>query len=90
MAKPYSYQNGGDWTWFGGRMLSGLIANGYPAEAYTEMLPMVERVLANNDFHEWYTVENKASGSGSYRGAAGVLGKAILELRAWAAGIAGN
>lgn len=90
MAKPYSYQNGGDWTWFGGRMLSCLIANGYPADAYTEMLPMVDRVLANNDFHEWYTVENKASGSGSYRGAAGVLGKAILELRAWAAGVEDN
>ena len=85
MAKTYSYQNGGDWTWFGGRTLSGLIANGCPVEAYEEMLPMVERVLANNDFHEWYTLDNKAAGSGTYRGAAGVLGKAIVELRAWAA-----
>ena len=48
---------------------------------------MVERVLANNDFHEWYTLDNKAAGSGTYRGAAGVLGKAILELRGWAANI---
>ncbi|MBX3177781.1 MAG: glycoside hydrolase family 99-like domain-containing protein [Candidatus Hydrogenedentes bacterium] len=85
LTKPYTYQNGGDWTWFGGRMLSGLVANGYMAEAYEEMEPMVERVLKNGGFYEWYTIENQPAGSGSYRGSAGVLGKAILELREWAA-----
>ncbi|MDD7561117.1 MAG: hypothetical protein PUK02_04920, partial [Parabacteroides sp.] len=29
MAKPYVYQNGGDWTWFGGRMIQQLVANGF-------------------------------------------------------------
>jgi len=24
---PYSYQNGGDWTWYGGRMINGLVAH---------------------------------------------------------------
>ena len=28
MSKPYVYQNGGDWTWFGGRMIQQLVANG--------------------------------------------------------------
>ena len=89
MAKPYSYQNGGDWTWFGGRMLSQLIANGYGAEVYEEMGPMLDRVLKNGGFFEWYTVDNTPSGSGSYRGSAGVLGKAIRELRTWAEGAVG-
>ena len=25
MRSPYSYQNGGDWCWFGGRMIQALI-----------------------------------------------------------------
>lgn len=36
MAKPYVYQNGGDWTWFGGRMIQQLVANGFVEEAYDE------------------------------------------------------
>lgn len=37
MAKPYVYQNGGDWTWFGGRMIQQLVANGFVEEAYDEI-----------------------------------------------------
>ena len=39
---PYGYQNGGDWTWFGGRMVQALTANGLVAEAYDELLPIGE------------------------------------------------
>jgi hypothetical protein len=83
---PYSYQNGGDWTWFGGRMIQQLIAHGHVAQAYREILPMVERVERNDGFFEWYTVANEPKGSGLYRGSAGVLGKAIQMLLAWAEG----
>ncbi|MDX1285086.1 MAG: hypothetical protein R3182_08745, partial [Draconibacterium sp.] len=75
---PYGYQNGGDWTWFGGRMIQQLIKNGFVEEAYEQMQPMVKRVKDNNGFFEWYTVENKPKGSGTFRGSAGVLHKAIL------------
>ena len=82
---PYTYQNGGDWTWFGGRMVQALIANGFPREAYTEMSPMIDRVLKNNGFYEWYDVKTGApSGSRDFRGEAGVLYDAIVQLRAWA------
>ena len=81
---PFSYQNGGDWTWFGGRMIQQLIANGFVEEAYRQLLPMVERVEANDGFFEWYTVSNEPKGSGLFRGSAGVLGKAIQMLQAWA------
>jgi hypothetical protein len=81
---PFSYQNGGDWTWFGGRMIQQLIAHGYIEQAYRQMLPMVERVERNDGFFEWYTVTNEPRGSGLFRGSAGVLGKAIQMIRAWA------
>ena len=81
---PYSYQNGGDWTWFGGRMIQTLIKHGFVDEAYRQLLPMVQRVRKNNGFYEWYSVDNKPRGSGTFRGSAGVLGTAIEMLRSWA------
>jgi glycogen debranching enzyme len=77
MNPVYSYQNGGDWTWFGGRMIQELIRNGFIAEAYEQMQPMVKRVIDNDGFFEWYSVDNQPRGSGTFRGEAGVLYTAI-------------
>lgn len=82
--KAWSYQNGGDWCWFGGRMVRQLIAHGLVTEAYEELKPMVSRVLRHGGFHEWWTRDNQPRGSGKFRGSAGVLGMAIVELRDWA------
>ena len=78
MNPEYSYQNGGDWTWFGGRMIQELIKNGFVEEAYQQMQPMVKRVKDNDGFFEWYSVNNEPRGSGTFRGSAGVLYKAII------------
>jgi len=80
MNPVYSYQNGGDWTWFGGRMIQQLIKNGFFEEAYEQIQPMVKRVKDNNGFYEWYSVDNKPRGSGTFRGEAGVLYTAIRML----------
>ncbi len=48
--KPYSYQNGGDWCWFGGRMIRELIRNGLVEDAYQELRPMVSRVVKHEGF----------------------------------------
>ncbi len=80
---PYGYQNGGDWTWFGGRMIQELIKNGFVKEAYEQILPMTERVMKNKGFYEWYSVDNEPKGSGTFRGSAGVLYKAILMFEEW-------
>ena len=85
MMYPYGYQNGGDWTWFGARMIMGLIENGFIAEAYDELQPMLARVVENNGFYEWYTPAGEPMGSGTYRGEAGVLYKCNQMLREWAA-----
>ena len=82
---PYGYQNGGDWTWFGGRMIQQLIKNGFVDEAYVQVKPMIDRVIKNDGFFEWYTVDNKPKGSGTFRGSAGVLYIAITMFEDWAA-----
>jgi len=77
---PYGYQNGGDWTWFGGRMIQQLVKYGFVEEAYEQLIPMTERVVVNDGFYEWYTEKNEPKGSGTFRGSAGVLYKAIEML----------
>jgi len=84
MRLPYSYQNGGDWSWFGGRMIQQLVKHGYPAEAYRELRPMAERVQRVGGFYEWWSLDNQPRGSSGYRGSAGVLGRAIELLQEWA------
>lgn len=81
---PYGYQNGGDWTWFGARMIWGLAENGFIKEAYEELRPMLARVVRNKGFNEWYTQSGEPKGSGTFRGEAGVLVRAIEQLRSWA------
>ncbi|MRX63047.1 GH36-type glycosyl hydrolase domain-containing protein [Maribacter luteus] len=84
MNPEYNYQNGGDWTWFGARMIQQLVKYGFVEDAYEQLLPMTDRVIKNNGFYEWYTVDNKPEGSGTFRGSAGVLYKAILNFEEWA------
>lgn len=80
----YGYQNGGDWTWFGARMIQQLICNGFVQEVYDQARPPFERVVANNGFYEWYGKDGTPSGSGIFRGEAGGLHKAIEDFRKWA------
>jgi len=82
--KAYGYQNGGDWTWFGARMVRQLALKGYVAESYRELVPMLDRVLKHRGFYEWWTPDNRPRGSAQFRGSAGVLIEAIHELRKWA------
>ncbi|MFA5329882.1 MAG: hypothetical protein WC384_18950 [Prolixibacteraceae bacterium] len=83
MNPEYSYQNGGDWTWFGGRMIQQLICYGFVQEAYDQVQPMLKRVKDNDGFYEWYSVDNKPRGSGTFRGSAGVLYTAIRMFEDW-------
>ncbi|WP_010664833.1 GH36-type glycosyl hydrolase domain-containing protein [Marinilabilia salmonicolor] len=77
---PYSYQNGGDWTWFGGRMIQQMIHYGFIEDALNEVQPMFDRVLQNDGFYEWYTLDNEPEGSGVFKASAGVLYEVIKLL----------
>jgi glycogen debranching enzyme len=81
---PYTYQNGGDWCWFGGRMIQQLVRYGFVGDAYRNLQPMVERVKRVGDFYEWWTRDNQPKGSPQFRGSAGAVGKAIEMLQGWA------
>ena len=82
--KVYNYQNAGDWDWFGGRMIQQLVAYGFVQRAYDEMQPMIERFMRDGRFYEWYSRDNKPTGSADFKGSAGVLAKAVDMLRDWA------
>ena len=84
VSAPYQYQNGGDWTWFGGRLIQQLISYGFVKEAYELAKPMYERVVKNNDFYEWYQIDGTPSGSAEFKGSAGVLAKSIQMFDNWA------
>jgi hypothetical protein len=84
VSPPYHYQNGGDWTWFGGRMIQQLIAYGFVAEAYSLAKPMFDRVLENDGFYEWYMMDGTPQGSADFKGSAGVLAKSIAMFWDWA------
>lgn len=77
----YSYQNGGDWTWYGGRTVQQLIHHGMYEEAYLSMSPMLDLVIKNNGFYEWWTPAGEPRGASSFRGAAGVLWKSIKMFK---------
>ncbi len=66
-------------------MIQQLIHYGFVKEAYEQVQPMVERVKKNNGFYEWYSIKNEPKGSGTFRGSAGVLYKAITMFDEWAA-----
>jgi hypothetical protein len=78
----YQYQNGGDWTWFGARLIPVLVREGMVEEAARELAPFIGRVIENDGFYEWYTVEGEPRGSGVFKGSAGVLLEAIESVRA--------
>ena len=80
MMGAYQYQNGGDWTWFGARWIQVLVRYGMIREAYDELKPMLQRTV-DSGFYEWYHLDGTPVGSGTYRGTAGVLYKAIKMLR---------
>lgn len=84
ISAPYEYQNGGDWTWFGARMIQQLIIYGFIEDAYNLSKPMFERVVANQEFYEWYRLDGSPAGSAAFKGSAGALSKAGVLLKTWA------
>ncbi len=60
--QPWGYANGGDWTWWGAQTVAAYADAGYGTEAYAALLPMVERVLRDREFFEWYDRDNVPAG----------------------------
>jgi hypothetical protein len=61
-------------------MILGMIQNDLLNDAVEALEPMLAFVVRDGDFYEWYAKDNSCQGSAQYRGAAGQLALAILEL----------
>lgn len=78
--KPFNYQNGGDWPWWGGRVPQALSQHGLYAEAAEALLPIARMMEEAGGFHEWYLPDGTPRGAAGFRGAAGVFAKAAELL----------
>jgi hypothetical protein len=78
--KSYSYQNGGDWVWFGGRWVSALAQLGLGAQATQSMHQIVRMVHPHDSIYEWYSLNGQPRGARDFKGAAGVILQAFEDL----------
>lgn len=79
---PYIYVNATDWVWWGGRTIEAMIETGHLEMAYQEISPILDRVIADDGFFEWYSIkDHKPHGSNTFMGAAGAMGKAIRLMQ---------
>ncbi|MGH9461308.1 MAG: hypothetical protein ACRD1X_08820, partial [Vicinamibacteria bacterium] len=76
---PYSYQNGGQWDWFGGRFVLAEFERGFSERAHQHLLEIARKVTRNRGLHEWQTRDGSGRGSRHYAGSAGALGAASFR-----------
>jgi hypothetical protein len=76
---PWRYQNGGEWDWIGGRLVSALYQAGFRREAETYLKEIIAKNLEEMNIFEWSDRTGNGQGASFYAGAAGVLGEAILS-----------
>jgi hypothetical protein len=78
LRSPWSYQNGGEWDWIGGRLVTALYQNGFRKEADKYLEEIAAKNLSDMNIFEWSDKAGNGQGASFYAGAAGVLGEAIL------------
>lgn len=76
---PYEYQNGGQWDWYGGRLIYAMFEHGFSRTAKEKLLEIARKNLANRSFFEWDTREGIGMGNGFFCGSAGSLSRTIFE-----------
>jgi cellobiose phosphorylase len=74
----FEYQNGGQWDWFGGRLLLAMYQYNYP-DATSQLQKIANKAIKNQDIYEWDSVIGEGKGSKFYSGSAAVIGRAIVE-----------
>ncbi len=77
--EPYEYQNGGQWDWFGGKLVLAMFERGYSREAREKLMEIARKNIANGGLYEWDTKDGQGRGSDFYSGSAGSLARALVE-----------
>jgi hypothetical protein len=75
----YEYQNGGQWDWFGGRLVLALYRNGFSRLATEKLGEIAAKDLANGGLFEWDDKNGAGRGSDFFAGSAGSLAGALVE-----------
>jgi hypothetical protein len=70
MDDPYEYQNGGQWDWFGGRIVCAMFEHGFSRQAREKLLEIAKKDVANRGLYEWDSPDGTGRGS---------LAKALFE-----------
>ncbi|MGD0782596.1 MAG: hypothetical protein ABSA30_07030 [Candidatus Aminicenantales bacterium] len=76
---PFEYQNGGQWDWFGGKLILGMFRDGAAAEAVGELLAIAAKDAAHGGLFEWDAPDGAGRGSARFSGSAGSLTRALIE-----------
>ncbi len=79
MDDPYEYQNGGQWDWFGAKLVYAMFERGFSRTARQKLLEIAKKGAANKGLYEWDTPAGRGQGSAFYSGSAGSLGLALVE-----------
>ena len=77
--EPWSYQNGGQWDWFGGRLVLAELEHGRAARGREHLLELARKAQRTGGLYEWHTRDGEGRGSGQYAASAGALGAAVIE-----------
>lgn len=77
--EPYEYQNGGQWDWFGGKLVLSMFKAGFKETAVEKLLEIARKSDLNKGLFEWDAPDGKGRGSSFYSGSAGSLARALLE-----------
>ncbi len=79
MDHAYEYQNGGQWDWFGGRLIAVMYELGFSEAATRCLLAIARKNNGRGGFYEWDTKDGHGRGSENYAGSAGALTLALVE-----------
>jgi glycogen debranching enzyme len=79
LSEPFTYQNGGQWDWFAGRLLLAQFERGEAERARRQLGAVAARVARNRGLHEWATRRGEGRGSARYAGSAGALAAALFQ-----------
>jgi hypothetical protein len=79
MREPWTYQNGGQWDWFGARLVLAAFQSGDSTRARRWLGELAAKAQRSGGLYEWHTREGEGRGSPKYAGSAGALAAAVFE-----------
>jgi hypothetical protein len=79
LREEWTYQNGGQWDWFGARLILAAFQRGQSELARRWLGELAQKAERNRGLHEWHTRDGAGRGSPTYAGSAGVLAAAVFE-----------